>query len=105
MGLLEVGGEVAHTQMRANNRVWIALEGVTTLNKCAAEEGAAARERALRRMTVAKPSYGINPQFYESFTTRWNDNCAARLMTSPFSGFSRPEVIFHTFTFDIGKTA
>ena len=59
-------GKVAHTQLRANKRVWIEVEGVTTLNKCALEEGAAARERALRKI-VAKLSYGINLQFYEPF--------------------------------------
>lgn len=77
-GHSRLGGEVAHTQMRANNRVWICLEGVTTLNKCTLEEGAAARERALRRMTAVKPSYGISPQFYEPFTTFCNDNCVPR---------------------------
>lgn len=45
-------GKLAHTQLRANKRIWIALEGVTTLNKCALEEGAAARERALRKIVV-----------------------------------------------------
>lgn len=74
-------GKVAHTQLRANKRVWIEVEGVTTLNKCALEEGAAARERALRKI-VAKLSYGINLQFYEPFIWRSNN----RDLLGSFSG-------------------